>query len=562
MLESRTIIVCLLVGTIVTLVGALAPAVRATRVAPVEALREASAPSRGRLARLTPILAGLFILGGAGLVIAGLLAEGGDTSTKLLGAAGGAVVLILGIALISPRFVGPAARVVAWPAERSTKLVGRLARENSTRHPGRTAVTSAALMIGLALVVFVTIFANGLRASVSDLIDRTLAGDIAVLHDDGFTPIPAAVVPAVAKVDGVEAASPIRDTQTQIKGLSGTKNTHAIDPATIGQVYNFDWKDGSQKSLDELGSNGVLLEETVATDGDFKVGDKIAIKGPSGNADLTVRGIYKDDALLGGITMGPVPFDELAEQKRVSSVLVKTEQGQSIPAVQKRVTAGADGVPRGPRALAAGAQGRERRPDQPAARALLRAAGDERDHLGVRDRQHAHAVDLRAHARARAAARGRHDAPRRPAHDPLRERHHRSVRRAARARARDLLRVRGDPGARERGDHVLAPGRADRLAADLRDAGGRGRRDLPCAPGVAARRPARDRLRVAQRGAAPVAERQLGGGQRPGEQVALAAVAAEPLELAALVLGLDPLGHDARVAKNGGAPSPPSTPRQ
>ena len=243
---------CLLVGTIVTLVGALAPAVRATRVAPVEALREASAPSRGRLARLTPILAGLCILGGAGLVIAGLLAEGGDTSTKLLGAAGGAVVLILGIALISPRFVGPAARVVAWPAERFTKLVGRLARENSTRHPGRTAVTSAALMIGLALVVFVTIFANGLRASVSDLIDRTLAGDIAVLHDDGFTPIPAAVVPAVAKVDGVAAASPIRDTQTKI-GRHGTKNTHAIDPATIGQVYNFDWIDGSQKSLDELG---------------------------------------------------------------------------------------------------------------------------------------------------------------------------------------------------------------------------------------------------------------------------------------------------------------------
>ena len=336
-LESRTIIVCLLVGTIVTLAGALAPAVRATRVAPVEALREASAPTRGRFARLTPILAGLLILGGAGLVIAGLLAEGGDTSTKLFGAAGGAVVLILGIAVISPRFVGPAARVVAWPAERYTKLVGRLARENSTRHPGRTAVTSAALMIGLALVVFVTIFANGLRASVSDLIDRTLAGDIAVLHDDGFTPIPAAVVPAVAKVDGVAAASPIRDTQTKI-GTLGKQNTHAIDPATIGQVYNFDWQDGSQKSLDELGSSGVLLEETVATDGDYKVGDKVSIKGPSGDVDLTVKGIYKDDALLGGITMGPVPFDQLAEQKRVSSVLVKTDKGASVPAVQKSVT--------------------------------------------------------------------------------------------------------------------------------------------------------------------------------------------------------------------------------
>ena len=64
-LESRTVIVCLLVGTIVTLAGALVPAVRATRVAPVEALREASAPTRGRLAKLTPLLAGLLILGGA-----------------------------------------------------------------------------------------------------------------------------------------------------------------------------------------------------------------------------------------------------------------------------------------------------------------------------------------------------------------------------------------------------------------------------------------------------------------------------------------------------------------
>jgi putative ABC transport system permease protein len=311
--------------------------VRATRVAPVEALREASTPSRGRLARLTPWLAGLFVLAGAGLVIAGLLAEGGDTETKLLGAAGGAVMLILGIALISPRFVGPAARVVAAPIERFTKLTGRLARENSTRQPGRTAVTSAALMIGLALVVFVTIFANGLRASIEDLIDRTLAGDIAVLHEDGFTPIPAAVGPAVAQVPGVAAVSAFRDTQTRVKGVTGTKFTHAIDPATVGQVYNFDWKDGSQRSLDELGSDGVLLEENLATDGGFEVGDRIDVTGPSGEVQLTVRGIYKDDALLEGITMGPVPFDELAEQKRVSSVLVKTEPGQSVAGVQRRV---------------------------------------------------------------------------------------------------------------------------------------------------------------------------------------------------------------------------------
>jgi putative ABC transport system permease protein len=337
-LESRTIIVCLLVGTLVTLAGALAPALRATRVAPVEALREATAPTRGRWARLTPWLAGGLILLGAGLVVAGLLAEGGDTSTKLLGAAGGAVILILGIALISPRFVGPAARFVSWPIERSTKLVGRLARENSTRHPGRTAVTSAALMIGLALVVFVTVFANGLRASIEDLIDRTLAGDIAVLHDDGFSPIPAAIGPAVADVQGVKAVSSLRDTQAEIKGVDGKLNTHAIEPATLREVYNFDWKDGSDETLRSLGDDGVLLEEATADKGKFKLGDRIEVVGPSGNVSLTVRGIYKDDALLGGFAMTGPPFNRIVDQKRVSSILVKTDEGVSVPTVQKRVS--------------------------------------------------------------------------------------------------------------------------------------------------------------------------------------------------------------------------------
>jgi putative ABC transport system permease protein len=200
-------------------------------------------------------------------------------------------------------------------------------------------------MIGLALVVFVTVFANGLRASVEDLIDRTLAGNIAVLHDDGFSPIPAAIGPAVAKVPGVAAVSSFRDTQAKIKGVGGTILTHAIEPSTVGAVYNFDWQKGSDATLGTLGDDGVLLEKDTATKGDFKVGDRIAVTGPSGNVTLIVRGIYKDNALLGGFTMTGAPFDRIVDQKRVSSVLVKTDKGASVPAVQKRVTKAIAGFP-------------------------------------------------------------------------------------------------------------------------------------------------------------------------------------------------------------------------
>ncbi len=336
-LASRTIIVCLLTGTLVTLAGALAPALRATRVAPVEALREASAPTGTRLGRIAPYLAGLLILGGGGLVVGGLLAKGGDTTTKLLGAAGGAVLLILGVALISPRFIRPIARLVAAPMERFTKLVGRLARENATRNPGRTAVTSAALMIGLALVLFVTIFANGLRASIEDVISRTFAGDLAVLHTDGFTPIPAGVAPVVARVPGVATVSALKGAQTRLNGKGGTQPAHEIDPATLPAVYRFDWKQGSSRTLSELGSDGMLVEERVATSEHLKVGDRVATAGPSGRTTLVVRGIYKDQGLLQGYAIGRAAFDHLARQPRVDSVLVKLDKGANLPAVQRRV---------------------------------------------------------------------------------------------------------------------------------------------------------------------------------------------------------------------------------
>ena len=437
-LESRTIIVCLLVGTLVTLAGALAPALRATRVAPVEALREATAPTRGRWARLTPWLAGGLILLGAGLVVAGLLAEGGDTSTKLLGAAGGAVILILGIALISPRFVGPAARIVAAPIERSTKLVGRLARENSTRHPGRTAVTSAALMIGLALVVFVTVFANGLRASVEDLIDRTLAGDIAVLHDDGFSPIPAAIGPAVAKVDGVAGGVVAEGHAGRDQGRRRHVQ-HARDRAG-------DAERGLQLRLEgRLRRRRCARSATTAscsrrrrpTKGKFEVGDRIDVTGPERQ-----RQPHRARDLQGRRAARGLRHDRrgVRPHRRSEAGLEHPRQDgrgrERARGAEARVSEALDGLPRGARPLAGRAQEGERRPGQPAPRPLLRAAGDERDHLGVRDRQHAHAVDLRAHARARAAARGRHDAARRAADGPLRERDHGALRRAARARAR------------------------------------------------------------------------------------------------------------------------------
>src|SRR6266540_3186065 len=96
----------------------------------------------------------------------------------------GAVVMMFGVALLAPLLVRPMAHAIGRPLERVQGLPGRLARENAERQPQRTAVTASALMVGLALVVFVTIFAAGLSASIDKALDKQVTASLVVTNDD------------------------------------------------------------------------------------------------------------------------------------------------------------------------------------------------------------------------------------------------------------------------------------------------------------------------------------------------------------------------------------------
>jgi putative ABC transport system permease protein len=200
-IASRTIIVSLVVGTVVTVLSSLAPALRATRVPPVEALREGAVPTtRGPSRKVTfgGLLLGLI---GVGLMAAGLFGSlSSSAALSLVGAGAGAT--FLGVALVSPYLVRPLASVVGRPFERTRGITGRLARENTIRQPGRTAVTAAALMVGVALVTFVSIFAAGAKETIAKAVDDNLKAAFVVQNTDGFSPFSAAVLPAVQKVPG------------------------------------------------------------------------------------------------------------------------------------------------------------------------------------------------------------------------------------------------------------------------------------------------------------------------------------------------------------------------
>ena len=159
-----------------------------------------------------------------------------------------------------------------WPWDASSPTAGVLARENTSRNPGRTAVTSAALMIGVALIVFVAVFVNGFKESFLGAIDRSITSDM-IIQGQNFQAIPAPVVQRAAKVPGVQTATGIQFADAKINN-GGIDSVNGVDPATFANVYQFDWLDGgSDPLLHDLTPDQALIEEQFAKSHDLNPGD-------------------------------------------------------------------------------------------------------------------------------------------------------------------------------------------------------------------------------------------------------------------------------------------------
>jgi putative ABC transport system permease protein len=306
--KGRTVIVGLAVGTIVTILSSLAPARRATRVPPLAAMREeaAIAPPPTLLRR---VLSWLMLLAGAALILLTLF---GGASLPLLGL--GAVLLFIAIALLSPRVVPPIAAAVGYPLERLRGVAGRLARENAIRNPSRTAVTAAALMIGLALVTFVSILAAGAKASIDDTVENRMKAQLVVLNKDGnFTPISPESAAAIRQVPGVDVVSPLKSSQVKIDGVSGKPFGSGIDTPTFDRIWNLDIDEGPPNLPSTLGPRDIALKKDFADSNSLDVGDTLNVTTPIGmKPDLRVTGIYEDKSGLVGDFI--VPGSVIARQ--------------------------------------------------------------------------------------------------------------------------------------------------------------------------------------------------------------------------------------------------------
>jgi putative ABC transport system permease protein len=280
---GRTIVVSMLVGTLVTLIAGLIPAWRATRVPPVAALRDAD-PGAHKLR-------------------------------------------------LPARAVRGLASLIGRPAEKVGGSAGALARRNAMRHPGRTAVTASALMIGVALVTLVTVIAQGLRDTTTGTLEKRISATHVITGADGWSPTDPAVARAVASTPGIDGVTAIR----QDVGLAfGDKEiVNSIDPATASGRFSFDYAVGSDAAITGLGRDGAIVDEGLATEHHLRVGDRFAVTSAKGTKlSLTVKAIEKSpvlDALaMGPITIAQATYEDTFENNRNTLTLVSAADGAAL----------------------------------------------------------------------------------------------------------------------------------------------------------------------------------------------------------------------------------------
>ena len=343
---TRTIVVSLLVGTVITLIAGLSPALRATRVPPIAAVREGAKLPRSAVARFAPYIAVAMIVLAVLALSYALLAPDVATGNRFILLGIGVLALFIGVALLSSRLVVPLTRLVGWPARRIGGAAGTLAEGNAMRDPGRTASTAAALMIGIALVTFVGVLAQGLRVSNSTAIEEQIQADFVVTSQDGYSEFPAAVGDAAAEIEGTDVVSNVRQDVAELDGAGG--NLTGLDADSITEVYDFRWTEGSDEVLASLGGDGAVVPDDVADDKDLAVGDSFAVlTGDNERREFVVRGIYDGSPfypLLGSASISQEAFDELYDRPRNRFTLMNFP-GAPSEAQKASVETGLEGFP-------------------------------------------------------------------------------------------------------------------------------------------------------------------------------------------------------------------------
>ncbi len=325
-IQSRTIIVALIVGIVVTAISALIPAIRASRVPPVAAMREEAARPKRRSLTFRAV-SGLILLAiGIASLLSGLLGDFDNTTASLSAIGFGALIVIIAAYVLSALVADPVARFLGAPLARLQGVPGTLAQRNAGRSPRRTSATAAAIMVGVALIALVSI----LNASIAGTIDDVLTGDldaevIAQSQDQfaftGFSPEfadEASQLPEVAVTSVVKIGTVLIDER---ETFIGTLDENA------DKVFAVDSLQGTLVP----GDNGITVPLSTARSNDWVLGSEVAMTfEQTGEQLFVVDGIAESSAVDGSIIINENAYEANFAVNADAQVYFQLAEGVSV----------------------------------------------------------------------------------------------------------------------------------------------------------------------------------------------------------------------------------------
>lgn len=338
-IKPWVLVVSVIVGVVVTLICAIAPAIRSGRVPPLAAMRDVavdrSAVSRGRM-----ITGALLLAGAIGSTVLGIT---GDAIWLGPGVAG----LFASLVVLGPLLAAPVSRLVTAPLTAMRGVSGEIAGRNAATSPKRTALTAGALAIGLALLIGVSTLGSSIKTSIREAIGDQFTGDFTVsTSDQEFGGLPESLTDELNELPEVENAVGLGVATIQLleEGEPVGTRVLTVDPDRAASLFDLPFSSGGWDGLD---ANGILLSDNKAERDGLAVGDTVRVVFVNQESrDLTVAGTFERDDFSNAVVSRDL-FEGRTGDVFIFQVLIQAADGQSAADAEAAIRTVSDGYPTG-----------------------------------------------------------------------------------------------------------------------------------------------------------------------------------------------------------------------
>ena len=326
-ISTYTVVLCMLIGVVVTTLSVIVPAFRAGRTKPVEAMRSSAVDTSGSSA-VRAVFGAIFLLGAIALLLANRF-----VGVQWFYLTFGALFLFIGLFIGGPLLARLFA-ILVRPIMALFGMTGRLAADNAVRNPKRTATTANALVIGLFLVTLVTVSGEAMKTSLVDQLSSASSPDFIVSSQGAIDP---KLVSSIDRTPGVTNTAAIKSSVA----VESTGQATFVSAASLDELTKSAGLKVTSGSSDAVASGAGIAVPDFSNFGGGALsspgaigaglGDVVILRTLDGQElSLPIVAVYEGslESFVGNI-MNPETFKSVVGEKPVSQVFVRVEPGQA-----------------------------------------------------------------------------------------------------------------------------------------------------------------------------------------------------------------------------------------